>query len=111
MLIKKYGPRSEVQKMETELWNLKVKGEKTVDNKRKWEGNHNNNNNNYYYYNQNKRHEMARVYTVRPADKGKYARNLPHYKQQIRETKTTRGTYLPATVVDRKGIIGMNVQK
>ncbi|GJU89234.1 hypothetical protein Tco_1301657 [Tanacetum coccineum] len=49
-------------------------GKKTVDNKRKWEINHNNNNN----YNQNKRQEVARVYTVRPTDKGKYAGNLPH---------------------------------
>ncbi|GJU89233.1 reverse transcriptase domain-containing protein [Tanacetum coccineum] len=30
MLIKKYCPRSEVQKMETELWNLKVKGTNIV---------------------------------------------------------------------------------
>ncbi|GKA80236.1 hypothetical protein Tco_0786832, partial [Tanacetum coccineum] len=80
MLIKKYCLRSGVQKMETELWNLKLigtninikgnvtsskpadihetitmaiilkdqvvldLGEKTVNNKRKWEGNHNNNN-------------------------------------------------------------------
>ncbi|GJQ89349.1 hypothetical protein Tco_0000488 [Tanacetum coccineum] len=50
-------------------------GEKTVDNKRKWEGNNNNNNNNY---NQNKRQEVARVYTAGPTDKGKYAGNLPH---------------------------------
>nr|GEX23301.1 hypothetical protein [Tanacetum cinerariifolium]GEZ58345.1 hypothetical protein [Tanacetum cinerariifolium] len=49
-------------------------GDKAVDNKRKWEGNHNNNNN---YY-QNKHHEMAKVYTAGSTDKGKYARNLPH---------------------------------
>ncbi|GJT27011.1 putative reverse transcriptase domain-containing protein, partial [Tanacetum coccineum] len=49
-------------------------GEKTVDNKRKWEGNHNNN------YNQNKRQEVAKVYTVGPNDKGKYVGNLPHCK-------------------------------
>ncbi|GJT15910.1 hypothetical protein Tco_0874616 [Tanacetum coccineum] len=77
-----------------------------ASNKRKWKGNHNNNN-----YNQNKRHEVARVYTVRPTDKGKYAGNLPHCKplpeQQTR--KTTRGTHLPTLVVDKKGIIGMNV--
>ncbi|GJW32341.1 reverse transcriptase domain-containing protein [Tanacetum coccineum] len=30
MLIKKYCPRSEVQKMETELWNLKLKGTNIV---------------------------------------------------------------------------------
>nr|GEX91434.1 hypothetical protein [Tanacetum cinerariifolium] len=84
-------------------------GEKTVDNKRKWEGNHNNN------YNQNKSHEVAKVYTVGPIDKGKYAGNLSHcnplYEQQIKETKTRRGTYLPDMVVNRMGIIGMNVQK
>ncbi|GKD79469.1 putative reverse transcriptase domain-containing protein [Tanacetum coccineum] len=103
MLIKKYCPRSEVQKIETELWNLKVKGtnivaytqhfqelaflcpemvtleaqmsehyigglsKKTVDNKRKWEGNHNNNNNSY---NQNKCHKVAKVFTAGPTDKG-----------------------------------------
>ncbi|GKA71869.1 putative reverse transcriptase domain-containing protein [Tanacetum coccineum] len=140
MLIKKYCPRSEVQKIETELWNLKVKGtnivaytqhfqelaflcpemvtleahmieryigglsKKTVDNKRKWEGNHNNNNNSY---NQNKRHEVAKVFTAGPTDKGTVDL-LP--EQQIRETKTIRGTHLPAMVVDRRGIIRMNVQ-
>ncbi|GJZ91367.1 hypothetical protein Tco_0663294 [Tanacetum coccineum] len=79
-------------------------GEKTVDNMRKWQGNNNNNNNNY---NQNKRQEVARVYTAGPTDKGKYAGNLPHCKplpeKQIKETKTTRGTHLPAMVVDKKG--------
>ncbi|GJW30530.1 putative ribonuclease H-like domain-containing protein [Tanacetum coccineum] len=101
MLIKKYYPRSGVQKMETELWNLKLigtnivaytqrfkelallcpkivthearmiehLGEKTVNNKRKWEGNHNNNNNNNYNYNQNKRQKVAKVYPARPTDK------------------------------------------
>ncbi|GKC01470.1 putative reverse transcriptase domain-containing protein [Tanacetum coccineum] len=49
-------------------------GEKTTDNKRKWEGNNNNNNN----YNQNKRQEVARVYTAGQTDKGKYAGNLPY---------------------------------
>ncbi|GKD34045.1 hypothetical protein Tco_1249554, partial [Tanacetum coccineum] len=39
----------------------------------------------------------------------KTAEPLP--EQQIRETKTTRGTHLPALVVDKNGIIGMNVQK
>ncbi|GJU36597.1 hypothetical protein Tco_1184951 [Tanacetum coccineum] len=90
-------------------------GEKTVDNNRKWEGNHNNNNNNNNYYNQNKRQEVAMVYTNGPTDKGKYAGNLPYcnplLEQQIRETKTTKGTHLPAMVVDNKGIIGMNFQK
>ncbi|GJV70797.1 putative reverse transcriptase domain-containing protein [Tanacetum coccineum] len=87
-------------------------GEKTVDNKRKWEGNHNNNNNNY---NQNKRQEVARVYTIRSTDKGKYTGNLPHCnplsEQQIWETKTTRGTHLPAMLMEKKGILRMNVQK
>ncbi|GJT52125.1 putative reverse transcriptase domain-containing protein [Tanacetum coccineum] len=147
MLIKKYCPQSEVQKMESKLWNLKLKGTninikgnvtsskladihetitmaqslmdqvvldlgvKIVDNKRMWEGNHNNNNN----YNQNKRQEVAMVYIVGPTDKGMYAGNLPHYNplpgQQIRETKTTRGTHLPAMLVEKKGIIRMSVQK
>nr|GFB46460.1 hypothetical protein [Tanacetum cinerariifolium] len=35
----------------------------------------------------------------------------PLPEQQTRETKTTRGTHLPDLVVDKKGIIGMNVQK
>ncbi|GJU86638.1 hypothetical protein Tco_1294184 [Tanacetum coccineum] len=77
MLIKKYCPRSEVQKIEAELWNLK----KTVDNKMKWEGNHNNNNNNNNY-NQNKHQDVARVYTVGQTDKGKYVGNLPHCRNQ-----------------------------
>nr|GEU40858.1 reverse transcriptase domain-containing protein [Tanacetum cinerariifolium] len=45
-------------------------GEKTIDNKRKWEGNHNNNNN----YNQKKRQEKARVYTAGPTNKWNEAR-------------------------------------
>ncbi|GJS76651.1 putative reverse transcriptase domain-containing protein [Tanacetum coccineum] len=53
-------------------------GEKTIDNKRKWEGNNNNNNNNNNNYNQKKRQEVARVYTAGPTNKGKYAGNLPH---------------------------------
>ncbi|GJT64256.1 hypothetical protein Tco_1015736 [Tanacetum coccineum] len=78
-------------------------GEKTFDNKRKCEGNHNDNNNNKY--NQNKRQEVARVYAAGPIDKE------PLPEQQIREIKTTRETHLPDLVVDKKGIIGMNVQK
>nr|GEV25701.1 putative reverse transcriptase domain-containing protein [Tanacetum cinerariifolium] len=35
----------------------------------------------------------------------------PLPEQQIMETKTTRGTHLPAMVVEKKGIIRMNVQK
>nr|GEY42566.1 reverse transcriptase domain-containing protein [Tanacetum cinerariifolium] len=50
-------------------------GEKSVDNKRKWEGNHNNN------YNQSKCQEVARVYTDGPTDKGMYAGNLHHYRK------------------------------
>nr|GEZ42323.1 putative reverse transcriptase domain-containing protein [Tanacetum cinerariifolium] len=134
-------------------WNLYVRtidlGENTVDNKRKWEGNHNNNNYNQnkrqevarFYttgptdkgmyagnlphcskwegnhnnnnYNQNKRQEVARFYTTGPTDKGMYAGNLPHCnplpEKQIKETKTTRGTHLPAMLVG--GILRMRVQK
>ncbi|GKD41650.1 hypothetical protein Tco_1261857 [Tanacetum coccineum] len=90
-------------------------GEKTIDNKRKWEGNNNNNNNNNNNYNQKKRQEVARVYTAGPTNKGKYAGNLPHCnplpEQQIRETKKTIGTHLLAMLVEKKGIIRMSVQK
>ncbi|GJR74793.1 putative reverse transcriptase domain-containing protein [Tanacetum coccineum] len=69
-------------------------GEKTTGNKRKWEGNNNNNN-----YNQNKRQEVARVYTAGQTDKGQaiwteIVDRLP--EQRIGETKTTKGTHLPA---------------
>ncbi|GKD25190.1 putative reverse transcriptase domain-containing protein, partial [Tanacetum coccineum] len=46
-------------------------GEKTTDNKRKWEGNNNNNNN----YNQNKRQEVAKVYSAGQTNKGHMARD------------------------------------
>ncbi|GJT15349.1 hypothetical protein Tco_0874055 [Tanacetum coccineum] len=60
--------------------------EKVADNasnKRKWKGNHNNNN-----YNQNKRHEVARVYTVGPTDKGKYVGDLPHCRMNVQKQET-----------------------
>nr|GEV98515.1 putative reverse transcriptase domain-containing protein [Tanacetum cinerariifolium] len=84
-------------------------GEKSIDNKRKWEGNHNNN------YNQSKCQEVAIVYTDGPTDKGMYAGNLHHCNplpdQQIRETKTSRGTRLPGMIVEKKDILRTSVQK
>ncbi|GKC23300.1 putative reverse transcriptase domain-containing protein [Tanacetum coccineum] len=95
MLINKYCPQSVVQKMETGLWNMKLKGtnivaytqlvqdmgEKTTDNKRKWEGNNNNNNN----YNQNKRQEVAKVYSAGQTNKGKKPRPR---KPDLRQPKS-----------------------
>nr|GEV75728.1 DUF4219 domain-containing protein/UBN2 domain-containing protein [Tanacetum cinerariifolium] len=69
---------------------------------------------------------VFRVSKVKDGDRVKYATCImldgaltwwnrtsaePLPEQQIRETKTTRGTHLPALVVDKKGIIGMNFQK
>ncbi|GJY55448.1 putative reverse transcriptase domain-containing protein [Tanacetum coccineum] len=59
--------KNEVKQMENELRNLKELGENSGD-KRKWNKNHNNNNNNTNNignFNQNKRPEMARVFTAR----------------------------------------------
>ncbi|GKD20987.1 putative reverse transcriptase domain-containing protein, partial [Tanacetum coccineum] len=71
-------------------------GENTTDNRRKWEGNNNNNN---YNYNQNKRQEVARFYTAGKTDKVIWPETVdPLPEQRIGETKTTRGTHLPAMV-------------
>ncbi|GJU78220.1 hypothetical protein Tco_1275290 [Tanacetum coccineum] len=136
MLIKKYYPRSEVQKIEVEPWNLKIKGINIA-------------------YTQHFQ-ELALLYETRmikcyigglsqnikvnvtlskPIDIHKtitMAQSLMDQvvqdlgqltsvsiletypttpEQRIKETKTTRGTHLPVMVVDKKGIIRMNVQK
>ncbi|GKA54171.1 reverse transcriptase domain-containing protein [Tanacetum coccineum] len=93
MLTDEYCPKNEVQKMETELWNLSVKGTdidslkaesgegwgpgggvkggrgggggtaKGGDNKRKWDDNKNNSGH------QNKRHEVVRAFTAITGEK------------------------------------------
>ncbi|GJT72514.1 putative reverse transcriptase domain-containing protein [Tanacetum coccineum] len=111
MLTDEYCPRNVIQKVETELWNLTVKGIDVVDdiqgkvtfsrlskiqeeihmahklmdqvvrakastdadNKRKWEDNQEGN----HCQQQNKRHEVVRVYAGGTSNKTRYAGTLP----------------------------------
>ncbi|GKA19793.1 hypothetical protein Tco_0699708 [Tanacetum coccineum] len=56
--------------------------------------------------------DLARPLSITVEGQAKWPKTAePLPKQQTRETKTTEETYLPALVVDKKSIIGMNVQK
>ncbi|GKE74700.1 putative reverse transcriptase domain-containing protein [Tanacetum coccineum] len=83
MLTNKYCPRSEIKKLEIEIWNLKVKGtnvkirdfaERQAENKRKLDNNSSDNNAQQPPF---KRQNVARAYTARPSEKKEYAGTLP----------------------------------
>ncbi|GJZ35593.1 hypothetical protein Tco_0581410, partial [Tanacetum coccineum] len=70
MITNKYCPRSEIKKLEIELWNQKVK----ADDKRRLDNNPGDNHDQQPPY---KRQNLARAYTVGPKEKKVYAGTLP----------------------------------
>nr|GEV22655.1 putative reverse transcriptase domain-containing protein [Tanacetum cinerariifolium] len=67
----------EIQKLEVELWNLKVKGIDVVENKRKFEDASKNNQNQQ----QNKKQDTGRAYTTGSGDKKPYGGSKPLYSK------------------------------
>ncbi|GJS69339.1 putative reverse transcriptase domain-containing protein [Tanacetum coccineum] len=83
MMTDKYCPRSEIKKLEIEIWNLKVKGtdvkirtfiDRQAKNKRKLDDN---SRNNHTQQQPHKRQNVARAYTAGPGEKREYGRSLP----------------------------------
>ncbi|GJR80005.1 hypothetical protein Tco_0150790 [Tanacetum coccineum] len=99
MMTKTYCPRSEIKKLETELWNLTVKSielarslmdqkvraytDRQADNKRMMDNNSRDNNAQQPPY---KRQNVARAYSVGPSEKNEYARTLPLYNKWKMDT-------------------------
>ncbi|GJR48454.1 putative reverse transcriptase domain-containing protein [Tanacetum coccineum] len=78
----KYCQRSELKKLEIEIWNLKVKGrdvnctfaDRQAENKRKFDDNSRNNQTQQQPY---KRQNVVRAYTAGPGEKKEYGGSLP----------------------------------
>ncbi|GJX18511.1 hypothetical protein Tco_0221188 [Tanacetum coccineum] len=110
MMTENYCPRSEIKKLETELWNLTVKADKVerslmdqkvrayatrhADNKRRKDNNPRDNHAQQPPY---KRQNVARAYTVRPGKKREYVGSLELYPCAISANFTTIGRALQSS--------------
>ncbi|GJY95631.1 putative reverse transcriptase domain-containing protein [Tanacetum coccineum] len=97
LLTNKYCPRTEIRKMEEELYNLNFDDRRTFNNNSRSNNNYRNTNNIYNNHQpqQNRRQETARAYAITPSENSRWASEQDYRKQG----STTKSNQLRVIVV------------